>query len=1138
MRWSFVTPSRPSLQRARRAAVVVAMSAAAVATTTAVAPAPVSAAGVQLYASDNEYSTVINCTSIAMGTPLAEAGVGAYVGSYADPDAGLPAPNQTFYVEVYLAGLGDACGGHHVSVELMLPPGVSLNVTGSSPIECYIGGQTLIASECAQSMQASPFRPGALWYPSPDVGAARTWPLAQGGTWRFKFPVRSSIAQSTTVQAFLQVVDGWGNPTLRPTGPLAVFSNAGPSIVYATPSTKFTPVPNSVNFTTESTATVFKPTAQTGTIYFDIATNSNFSPVLFTDVGPVPAGLPAPEIYTDWVPPAGNTFSIQPNTTYYWRARYAPSAGAQITGATQRFTSPASGKKVVGNGTAASCTVAALSAAFTPYTERVDFDCGPLPVTIQLPDGYYTEGPLTIDGKGKVTLVAAPNLPIFIHQGGDLQLIGLTLTGGRTAGCGGAVQIVDGNAELTNMRLLDSRAQWGGGLCVMSGSTANVYNSYISGNVASGGGGGIYAGGNVYLRQTEVTNNTANSDGGGGVYSDAEVFEADYSTFAFNTANGAAYGRGGGLLFESATVGDIGTSTISGNTAVKGGGVHNEGDSWFTGVTIANNTATGAGRGGGIESETTGFTANLRFRNSIIANNVNSSSGTPVAANCASNSLYRLHTSNGNNLVSDFSCNFNTFGDLQNSDPKLRPLAWNGGPTRTHALPVSSPAVDTADNTYCGFYDQRGVNDGGTAQDIVTRWIDSDGNGSAICDRGAYELAAEPVFSPMTPARLMDTRPATGTTNPTTGLSTNTVVTVDGQAQNLGIRAGNTTTPLQVTGRVGVPGDAVAVSVNVTSVGATANGWVTLFPCGTPVPATSTLNFGPGAAVANAAVVPLGTDGRICVYTSTATNVIIDINGYMPASSKYSALPPQRVVDTRANGNTVDNQAKGAGPFVAGTTRTFQISGRGGVPAGTAAVVLNVTVPSAAADGYLTVFPCGTVPATSSLNVKAGTTVANAVFTGLSNTGTVCVQASAALNVIIDVNGAVPTGTTLAPLTPQRLLDSRPNAAQPADDGVNTVRVAGSVTEVLVAGRGGVSGAATTVALNVTAVQGAANGYLTVYPCDATRPNSSNLNYAAGVTRANLTLVKVPTSGPKAGRVCIFTSQQVHLLVDVSGQVT
>jgi hypothetical protein len=40
------------------------------------------------------------------------------------------------------------------------------------------------------------------------------------------------------------------------------------------------------------------------------------------------------------------------------------------------------------------------------------------------------------------------------------------------------------------------------------------------------------------------------------------------------------------------------------------------------------------------------------------------------------------------------------------------------------------------------------------------------------------------------------------------------------------------------------------------------------------------------------------------------------------------------------------------------------------------------------------------------------------------------------------------------------------------------------------------------------------------------------------VTRANLTLVKVPTSGPKAGRVCIFTSQQVHLLVDVSGQVT
>jgi hypothetical protein len=234
----------------------------------------------------------------------------------------------------------------------------------------------------------------------------------------------------------------------------------------------------------------------------------------------------------------------------------------------------------------------------------------------------------------------------------------------------------------------------------------------------------------------------------------------------------------------------------------------------------------------------------------------------------------------------------------------------------------------------------------------------------------------------------------------------------------------------------------------------------------------------------------------------------------------------------------VDGQAQASGTIAAGSSRTFQVTGRGGVLGGSAAVMVNVTVPNASADGYVTVYPCGTLPSTSSLNVKAGTTVANAVFTGLSGSGTLCVFASAALHVIIDVSGAVPAGTTLTPLSPQRLLDSRPTAAQPSDDGVTTVRPAGSITQVSVHGRGGVSAGAKTVVLNITAVQAAANGYLIVYPCDAPTPNSSNLNYLAGVNRANMVIVKVPTSGGSAGKICVFTSQQTHLLVDVTGQVT
>jgi hypothetical protein len=60
---------------------------------------------------------------------------------------------------------------------------------------------------------------------------------------------------------------------------------------------------------------------------------------------------------------------------------------------------------------------------------------------------------------------------------------------------------------------------------------------------------------------------------------------------------------------------------------------------------------------------------------------------------------------------------------LNNTDPKLGPLADNGGPTPTHAL-IGSPAIDAADSSSCPSTDQRGApRPSGLA-----------------CDIGAYEL--------------------------------------------------------------------------------------------------------------------------------------------------------------------------------------------------------------------------------------------------------------------------------------------------------------------------------------------------------------------------------------------------------------
>ena len=69
-------------------------------------------------------------------------------------------------------------------------------------------------------------------------------------------------------------------------------------------------------------------------------------------------------------------------------------------------------------------------------------------------------------------------------------------------------------------------------------------------------------------------------------------------------------------------------------------------------------------------------------------------------------------------------------GTRQNPlDPRLAPLAYNGGPTRTHALLRGSPALDSGDNTLAQLTDQRGVR----------RARDGDGDGQAVVDIGAFE---------------------------------------------------------------------------------------------------------------------------------------------------------------------------------------------------------------------------------------------------------------------------------------------------------------------------------------------------------------------------------------------------------------
>ena len=232
---------------------------------------------------------------------------------------------------------------------------------------------------------------------------------------------------------------------------------------------------------------------------------------------------------------------------------------------------------------------------------------------------------------------------------------------------------------------------------------------------------------------------------------------------------------------------------------------------------------------------------------------------------------------------------------------------------------------------------------------------------------------------------------------------------------------------------------------------------------------------------------------------------------FLPASGRYTALPPARVLDTR---NGTGGFSSKVGP---GQTISVQLAGKGGVPStGVAAVALNVTVTNPTAASYLTVSPTGSArPTASNMNYVAGQTVPNMVVAKLGTGGKVDVyNAAGSTDVIFDVAGWYSDGTTTAggtygSLTPSRILDTRNGTGAPAG------RLTGGASlGVQVTGRGGVpTSGVGAVVLNVTAVGPSAGSYLTVYPTGSAVPTASNLNFSPGQNVPNLVIVKVGTGG-------------------------
>jgi hypothetical protein len=191
-------------------------------------------------------------------------------------------------------------------------------------------------------------------------------------------------------------------------------------------------------------------------------------------------------------------------------------------------------------------------------------------------------------------------------------------------------------------------------------------------------------------------------------------------------SSGDTIGVGPATYIENLTIG-FGLKVIgsgAATTIIDGGRVNRVvAISGAAHVTLSNLTIRNGSTGssGGIFSDS--GTATLQ--NSILANN-------PSGGSCSG-----IMTSNGYNLSSDGTCNFNGPGDLNNSDPKLGQLGNYGGPTQTIPLLSGSPAIDAGNPSGCtdglGHLlktDQRG--------DPRPNTEDTGG-----CDRGAYERQSD-----------------------------------------------------------------------------------------------------------------------------------------------------------------------------------------------------------------------------------------------------------------------------------------------------------------------------------------------------------------------------------------------------------
>jgi CSLREA domain-containing protein len=290
----------------------------------------------------------------------------------------------------------------------------------------------------------------------------------------------------------------------------------------------------------------------------------------------------------------------------------------------------------------------------------------------------------------------------------NVTISGLTLTHGNSGTENGGAILLPGNDALILSGMVivgNSTGNEGGGVCISAPSSSShtlltLEDSTVNNNHAGKGGGGLVITGDdtvAQVRNSTISGNSAGDDGGG-IECHYSSLRVEDSTISGNSAQG-----GGGIQVDQATL-TLEDSTVSGNSVTGGaGGLFIGGDTIIRNSTIAFNTADSDNFDGTSGGGLFVFAGAVTLQSTIVADNIVGATGVHPDIDGTVTATFSLIKD-----IAGTSFGLGSTANIVGLDPRLGPLQFNGGPTKTHALLAGSPAIHHGASPSGMIFDQRG----------------------------------------------------------------------------------------------------------------------------------------------------------------------------------------------------------------------------------------------------------------------------------------------------------------------------------------------------------------------------------------------------------------------------------------------